>query len=519
MDGCADKKMDNGQDRHRRQRESDEQRDRYRSSDRNRESFRNTDRESDREQDRHRNRDRDRDRSRERDRDRDRHQARNRDRDRDRKQDRDRGRNEERHGHRERTMNRDTDTDAHRARDKRGSRESPQRDDHDLRCNSAAGLKHDQKIIEHSQQCTQSASPGRNGSAPPSQSRQNDGVSKLAAWRAKKAALEAAVAPPSAPAAASTAAPAAKRSGAAAMFGDDDAPAGLAPAFRPQTVDVAEEVLRRRAASARREAEEAARAAQEAEDPLDTFMAAEVMPEVTAQQEEERKRREREKIAIMEQLKKGEFAAATVVLEEEEEPEALPDLEIQVPKHKVKLIIGPGGERIKLIQRKTKTRIQVKKEQDELERGFGTGPKVNLPAKVAVAAAKLGGEMQMATIMIFGEAQRCLQAQELLMEAVENKEQKQKQRQQEYDKKREEKSRNRQIYYLRHAKDYEELGVPPGTSKAELKKVYRKLALKWHPDRHPNKQEEAKAKFQAISKAYDSLMSTDEETRIEALTK
>ena len=33
----------------------------------------------------------------------------------------------------------------------------------------------------------------------------------------------------------------------------------------------------------------------------------------------------------------------------------------------------------------------------------------------------------------------------------------------------------------------------------------------WHPDKHPDNQEEAKAKFQVIQKAYDALMSTDEE--------
>ncbi len=39
----------------------------------------------------------------------------------------------------------------------------------------------------------------------------------------------------------------------------------------------------------------------------------------------------------------------------------------------------------------------------------------------------------------------------------------------------------------------------------------------WHPDKHPENQEEAKDKFQAIQRAYDSLMSTDEDARIEAL--
>ena len=88
---------------------------------------------------------------------------------------------------------------------------------------------------------------------------------------------------------------------------------------------------------------------------------------------------------------------------------------------------------------------------------------------------------------------------------------------QEYDKKKDEKRRNRQIYHMRHTRDYETLEVPIGTPKSELKEAFRKLAKKWHPDRHPENLEEAKAKFQAIQKAYDSLMSTDEEVAVKAL--
>jgi DnaJ-class molecular chaperone len=80
---------------------------------------------------------------------------------------------------------------------------------------------------------------------------------------------------------------------------------------------------------------------------------------------------------------------------------------------------------------------------------------------------------------------------------------------QEYDRKREEKNRNRQIYLMRHACDYEMLEVPVGTPKSELKAAYRKLALKWHPDKHPNNVEEAQA--------YETLMSTDEEVAVKAI--
>ena len=55
------------------------------------------------------------------------------------------------------------------------------------------------------------------------------------------------------------------------------------------------------------------------------------------------------------------------------------------------------------------------------------------------------------------------------------------------------------------------------TFQADVKRAYKNLAKKWHPDKHPHNQEEAKQKFQAISQAFESLMSTDEEARIEAI--
>lgn len=73
-----------------------------------------------------------------------------------------------------------------------------------------------------------------------------------------------------------------------------------------------------------------------------------------------RKRELEEKKRLFENLQKGKpVVPKASCLEEEEDEEAEPDLEIHVPKHKVKLIIGAGGENIKQIQRRTKTRIQV----------------------------------------------------------------------------------------------------------------------------------------------------------------
>ena len=69
-----------------------------------------------------------------------------------------------------------------------------------------------------------------------------------------------------------------------------------------------------------------------------------------------------------------------------------------------------------------------------------------------------------------------MQARDLIDEAVENREQKAKQRHKEYERKREAKSAQRQLYHLRHTLDYEALGVPIGTSKASCLLASRLLA-------------------------------------------
>ena len=50
---------------------------------------------------------------------------------------------------------------------------------------------------------------------------------------------------------------------------------------------------------------------------------------------------------------------------------------------------------------------------------------------------------------------------------------------------------------------FEQLGVSRSASTTEIKKAYRKLANKYHPDR--NDSAEAHEMFQAVQKAYDVL--------------
>ncbi|GKA41548.1 DnaJ homolog subfamily B member 4 [Tanacetum coccineum] len=52
---------------------------------------------------------------------------------------------------------------------------------------------------------------------------------------------------------------------------------------------------------------------------------------------------------------------------------------------------------------------------------------------------------------------------------------------------------------------YNILNLDKTANDDDLKKAYRKLAMKWHPDKNPNNKEEAKAKFVQISQAYQVL--------------
>ncbi|KAL9688236.1 hypothetical protein QQ045_032655 [Rhodiola kirilowii] len=52
---------------------------------------------------------------------------------------------------------------------------------------------------------------------------------------------------------------------------------------------------------------------------------------------------------------------------------------------------------------------------------------------------------------------------------------------------------------------YHVLKINKSASEDDLKKAYRKLAMKWHPDKNPNNKKEAEAKFKQISEAYEVL--------------
>ena len=52
---------------------------------------------------------------------------------------------------------------------------------------------------------------------------------------------------------------------------------------------------------------------------------------------------------------------------------------------------------------------------------------------------------------------------------------------------------------------YEVLGVDRNASEADVKKAFRRLAMRYHPDRNPDQGEEAANRFKEAKRAYEIL--------------
>ncbi|KAJ2804660.1 DnaJ sub B member 6, partial [Coemansia helicoidea] len=60
---------------------------------------------------------------------------------------------------------------------------------------------------------------------------------------------------------------------------------------------------------------------------------------------------------------------------------------------------------------------------------------------------------------------------------------------------------------------YELLGIPRTAGPDDLKKAYRKLSLRWHPDKNPDNREEAEERFKELAEAYSVLSDAEMRAR------
>ena len=66
---------------------------------------------------------------------------------------------------------------------------------------------------------------------------------------------------------------------------------------------------------------------------------------------------------------------------------------------------------------------------------------------------------------------------------------------------------------VRDTKLYDIIEIKPDADENEIKKAYKKLSFKWHPDKNPDNKDAATAKFQEISEAYTILSNSEQRER------
>lgn len=241
-------------------------------------------------------------------------------------------------------------------------------------------------------------------------------------------------------------------------------------------------------------------------DPLDAFMSSEVLPEVKRRQEEELTKELEERERLEADLKAGRIPKAIRDLLADDTGDAvvLPasdaDMVMQIPGKMLKRLMGLGGETIKHITTSSGCKIKVAKGEQAMKLGFGATMQDRVNAHLA--------DSEVVTLEFRGSKKRCEQAKEMVLEAIDNKAERERRRAMAKEKREIEGSTKAHIYKLRHAKDFEALELSPRASRDDIRDAYRRLAMKWHPDKNRDNKKKAEEMFSLIDRAYKNLTSS-----------